>query len=43
MLSRRQVRVKIMQLMYAQNRGVDFEAKSMQVQLENNLKKSIQY
>ena len=42
MLSRRQVRVKIMQLMYAQNRGVDFEAKSMQIQLENNLKKSIQ-
>ena len=42
MVSRRLVRVKIMQLMYAQNRGVDFDPKSMQVQLESSLKKTIQ-
>ena len=43
MVSRRLVRVKIMQLMYAQNRGVDFDPKSMQVQLESSLKKTIQF
>ncbi|MBA99518.1 MAG: hypothetical protein CMN34_01155 [Saprospirales bacterium] len=42
MVSRRLVRVKIMQLMYAQNRGVDFDPKSMQTQLEGSLKKTIQ-
>ena len=42
MVSRRLVRVKIMQLMYAQNRGVDFDPKSMQAQLESRLKKTIQ-
>ena len=42
MVSRRLVRVKIMQLMYAQNRGVDFDPKSMQNQLEGSLKKTIQ-
>ena len=31
-----------MQLMYAQNRGVDFDPKSMQTQLEGSLKKTIQ-
>ena len=42
MVSRRLVRVKIMQLMYAQNRGVDFDPKSMQVQLASSLKNTIQ-